>query len=127
MRVIQRFPSAMRLLAILEPARDHAPSKFALIPQLLEEALQTYSRCLLLADGFAPTGSVSAVQEAEWHMMWRSKLREAIDAILVDVGQDVADVVSAAVRELDHLMYTLDRVLGLRNVHCVAVASGIHA
>jgi hypothetical protein len=136
-----QFPAAMRAIDALAPAHIQAPSKVTLVASLLEESMQAYGRCLLASTGvpvstpcmtidgrtLEASGKDTAVREAENHMMWRARLRSAIDAVAVGGDVRVEQAVATATREVDHLMYTLDKVLAARNVHCTAVASGIHA
>jgi hypothetical protein len=123
------FPAAMRAMDALAPAHARFPAKVAHVASLLEESMQAYGRCLLASAGSPvkhdDTGT--AVREAEEHMLWRARLRTAVDAVSVGSDAAIEHTVKACEREIDHLMYTLDRVLVSRNVHCSAVSSGIHA
>lgn len=142
MSVLTRsFPAAMRAINALEPAHRYAPTKVKNVAALLEEAMQAYGRCMLASAGTPVTSSCTtvdgrvvktaardvAVFEAEDHMLWRSRLRNAIDQVAVGGNVVLDRAVSAVTREIDHLMYTLDRVLAVRNIHCSTVASGVHS
>lgn len=137
------FPAAVRAVNALEPAHTRFKNKVLHVAELLEEAMQAYGRCLLAKAG-APilqpftcsdgrtigarsdSGSDAAVREAEEHLMWRGRLRDAVSAVAVGGNACIDRAVERATREIDHLMYTLDTVLAASNVHCLSVASGIH-
>ena len=129
------FPAAMRAMDALEQAHVRAPSKVSHVASLMEEAMQAYGRCLLASVGSpvithalgALDEKDAAVREAETHLLWRARLRLAVDAVAVGSDPRIEKAVATASREIDHLMYTLDKVLASRNVHCTAVTSGVHA
>lgn len=142
MSVLTRsFPAAMRAINALEAAHSYAPTKVKKVATLLEDSMQAYGRCILASAGTPITSSCTtvdgrvvqtsardmAVYEAENHMMWRSRLRAAIDEVAIGGNAVLDRAVALATREIDHLMYTLDRVLAVRDVHCSVVASGVHS
>ena len=122
------FPTAMRAINALAPAHASAPQQVVSVAQLLENSMQSYGRCVLASSHGGGSGSPSsrdkAVREAEDHMIWRGRVRAAINALEVD-GRAPTEAVVNARRELDRLAYTIDRVLACIGVHCVAVASGL--
>lgn len=124
------FPGAMRALNELEPLHQRLPSKVRHTAMVLEACMQAYGRALLATDRSTPTpgeGRTQAVQEAENHMVWRYRLRRCLEAMVVDGDANVEAAVAKCEREIDHLMYTIDLVFAARNVHCTAVASGVHS
>jgi hypothetical protein len=128
----KRFPAAIRAIDALAPVHAQEPDKVQNIAALLEGAIQAYGRCLLATAGeWSHDGSQHprdmAVREAEVHMAWRSRLRQAVGEIVVDGTQDTERIVADVLHNVDHLMYTIDEVLAKRDVHCVSVASGLQA
>ena len=136
-----KFPAAMRAINALAPIHARSPNQVAHVARILEEAMQAYGRCLLASAGSPVTaphtatdGRVvhpqpreTAVREAETHMLWRERLRASVEALRVVQDETGDRALGAACREIDHLAYTIDRVLAARGVHCVAVASGTHS
>ena len=129
------FPAAMRTLNALREAHGRAPVKLDAVAHLLEESIQAYGRCLLASAGtpvlsgdghIAVNPSDVAVREAENHMMWRQKLRAAVDSVSLGDAR-LEQAVHNAMREVDHLAYTMDKVFAARNIHCSTVSSGVHA
>ena len=128
----RRFPAAIRAIDALAPVHAWAPDKVHNIAVLLEGAIQAYGRCLLATAGeitqdAAQQPKDAAVREAEIHMTWRSRLRQAVEELVLDGTRETECIATKALRDIDHLMYTIDEVLASRNVHCVAVSSGLHA
>ena len=131
------FPAAMRAMNALETAHSRHPSKVSEVASLLEKSLQAYGRCLLASAGSpvivdeGESTSIAhkdiAVREAEAHLLWRARLRSALSSVAVGSDASTERCVEVAIREVDHLMFTLDQVLAARGVHCTSVTSGVHA
>ena len=129
MVLTRRFPAAVRAIDCLSAVHNQAPDKVQMVANLLEECMQAYGRCLLSTSDSGErslTGSV-AVREAESHMEWRSRLRSAMREISTDVDAEGCRALERADREIDRLMYTVDEVLGHRDVHCAPIGSGLHS
>lgn len=121
------FPTALRIVDALQPVYETSPNKVKKVAELVEETLQAYGRCLLAASRHSGNEHLDATVSSEAYRIWRSRLMSAFQEIETDLDPDQCGALANAKQAARDLMWTIDKVLSLKNIRCSVVSSGLQA